>query len=132
MKEEVRLRLSKARGFLTQAEAIDLSAGPEASIHLCYYAMYHAAVAVLTDRTGTAPAKHTGIIGQFGLLVRDMGDSARLAGRALNLAYDTRVLADYDVGQTDLTQDAERLRVDARSFLQFCETLVPQAPSSGP
>jgi uncharacterized protein (UPF0332 family) len=53
-----------------------------AIIHSSYYAMFHAARAVLFEATGNAPKRHDGVIQQFGLLVRDLDDALRVAGKA--------------------------------------------------
>jgi uncharacterized protein (UPF0332 family) len=58
--------------------------------------MFHAARAVLFQAVGDAPKRHDRTIQQFGLLVRNLDDALRNAGRALNEAKDERTDADYD------------------------------------
>jgi len=91
-----------------------------AVIHSSYYAMFHAARAVLFKATGSAPKRHDGAIQQFGLLVRDLGDALRMAGKAFNEVKDERTAADYDetiVLSSDEAREALRAAVD---FLAIC------------
>jgi uncharacterized protein (UPF0332 family) len=129
---EILLHRQKARSFVAQAAELDAATKPEAVIHLSYYAMYHAAAAALLARTGSVPARHAGIIGQFGLLVRNLDDVARRAGKALNVAFDTRVLADYDIGQGDLAQDARQIQADSAVFLKVCDRLIDDPEYGNP
>jgi len=47
---ETARRLARAERFLAQAEEFPADKAPEAIIHLSYYAMLHAAAAVLIER----------------------------------------------------------------------------------
>ena len=64
-------RLAKAEAFLAQLGKVSAEAAPAAAIHLAYYAMLHAATAVLLEKTGDAPKTHAGTIGQFSRAVLD-------------------------------------------------------------
>ena len=70
-----------------------------AIIHSSYYAMFHAARAVLFQVTDQAPKTHDQTIQQFGLLVRDLDDALRAAGKAFNEVKDERNEADYGVDE---------------------------------
>ena len=61
--------------------------------------MYNAATAVFLERNNAYPKTHGSIVGQFGLLVKDMPGMARDHGRALRESFELRLLADYDAGQ---------------------------------
>jgi uncharacterized protein (UPF0332 family) len=78
----------KAEAHLTEAAAQNVEDSPMAVIHSSYYAMFHAARAVLFKATGNAPKRHDGAIQQLGLLVRDLDDALRKAGRAFNAVKD--------------------------------------------
>ena len=104
--------------------ALDPSAQAEAIIHLAYYAMYHAAMAVLIARTDDAPKRHATVISRFGLVVKDMGQDAVAAGRSFNEAFDARMVADYRAELSDLAKDALRLRQEAGIFVQICKRLI--------
>jgi uncharacterized protein (UPF0332 family) len=99
----------KAEAHLREAMAQDADASPMAIIHSSYYAMFHAARAVLFQVTGSAPKRHDRAIQQFGLLVRDVDDALRAAGKAFNEVKDERTAADYDetiVPSPDEARDA--------------------------
>lgn len=113
--------LAKARRLLAQAQDLNARQAPESLVHLCYYAMFHAATAMLLHHQATAAMTHTGLIGAFGRLAKDLGEPARQHGRALNRAEDLRLRADYGVDYEDLAESAEHLRDEARAFLAFCE-----------
>ena len=80
-----------------------------AVIHSSYYAMFHAARAVLFQAVGSAPKRHDGVIQQFGLLVRDQDDTLRTAGKAFN---DETILPSPD--------EAREALQAANSFLAIC------------
>ncbi|HXA20986.1 MAG TPA: HEPN domain-containing protein [Acetobacteraceae bacterium] len=91
-----------------------------ATTHSSYYEMFHAARAVLFQVTGRAPKRHDPAIQQFGLLVRDLDDALRAAGKAFNEVKDERTAADYDetiVPSPDEARDALRA---ATGFLAVC------------
>lgn len=111
MTPEVRQRLTKARRLIRIARSYDPKKDPEGVAHHAYYAMYNAATAVFLARQGAYPKTHGTIVGQFGLVVKDMPGKARDHGRALREAFELRLLADYDVARPDLPQDRrERLK----------------------
>lgn len=64
--------------------------------HSSYYAMLHAAIALLIAERGFAPHKHASVIAQFGTLVKDRDADSRELGRSFNRAFDLRGLDDYD------------------------------------
>jgi uncharacterized protein (UPF0332 family) len=106
---------SKAEAHLREATAQDPDASPMAAIHSSYHAMFHAARAVLFKSTGSAPKRHDGVIQQFGLLVRDLDDALRAAGKVLNAVKDERTAADYD----ETISPPEEARSAARAAAQF-------------
>ena len=55
-----------------------------AVIHSSYYAMFHAARAVLFQAAGRAPKRHDSVIQQFGRLVSGRNDTLRSARNAFN------------------------------------------------
>lgn len=107
----------KAEAHLREALAQDVDASPMAVIRSSYYAMFHAARAVLFQATGDAPKRHDGVIQQFGLLVRNLDDALRAAGKALNEAKDERTDADHDEAITPSPEDARDVLRAAVDFL---------------
>ncbi|NEX21835.1 HEPN domain-containing protein [Thiorhodococcus mannitoliphagus] len=65
--------LMKARRLLRQAHQLSAVDAPEAVVHLCYYAMFHGATAVLLRHRDQAVVTHTGLIGAFGRLAKGLG-----------------------------------------------------------
>jgi uncharacterized protein (UPF0332 family) len=124
LKPEVRQRLTKARRLVRIARGYDDEKDPEGVAHHAYYAMYNAATAVLLERQGTYPKTHSSIVGQFGLLVRDMPDKAREHGRALRESFELRLLADYDADATGLAERARASLAAAASFVAFATSLI--------
>lgn len=100
--------------------AQDADASPMAVIHSSYYAMFPAARAVLFQATGDAPRRHDRAIQQFGLLVRNLDDALRAAGKALNEAKDERTAADYDEAFVPSPEDARDVLRAAGDFVAAC------------
>jgi uncharacterized protein (UPF0332 family) len=123
VKEEVDLHLQKARSFLTQMQGLEPGTMAETMVHQAYYAMFHAAIAVLLRRGEEAPLRHAMVVGRFGQLIKDMDEKARQMGRAFNRAHDLRLAADYAVGNKVLAETAHGLTEDAKRFVVFCESL---------
>ena len=101
-----------------------MEAAPEATIHLAYYAMLHAAASLLLERTSEVPKTHSAIIGQFARLVSGDGERGRAFGRALNRAEELRVLADYEDRVIPTAADAAQLQAVAQDFVAYCRSLL--------
>ena len=96
--------LAKAERLLRQAQNLNATDAPESVIHLSYYAMFHAATAVLLRHRDMTTLTHEGLIGTFGQFAKNRGEKARQHGRALNRAEDLRLQADYGVSYRDLAE----------------------------
>lgn len=123
MRLETARRLAKAERFLTQTGEQSADDAPEAMIHLAYYAMLHAAAAVLIERMGQAPKSHGSIVGQFSQQVSS-SEEGRLFGRALNRASSRRLVSDYDDETIPSAATAAGLRDTARDFVSYCRSLL--------
>lgn len=121
MNDGARLRFVKARQFLTEAQKADPKESPLSIVHESYYAMFHAALAVLEQSMDQPPTRHGMVIGAFGRLVKDMGDEGKRHGRAFNDAQELRLACDYAPGNVPTGEDARIIRENARAFLEFCE-----------
>jgi uncharacterized protein (UPF0332 family) len=73
MSNERQLHMQKAVRLLHSVNKRAASDEPEAVVSTAYYAMHHAACAVLLHRGKTLPKTHSSLIGLFGLIVRDLG-----------------------------------------------------------
>jgi uncharacterized protein (UPF0332 family) len=122
--DDAELHFAKAKDLLRQALLLDPGETPEPLIHISYYAMFHAALAVLSARMQTPPTKHRGVILHFNRVSKDMGDDARAAAKALQVAFDRRLLADYGVLEAKLSHDAVETRDAARNFLDYCGRIL--------
>ena len=104
-----------------------------ALIHSSYYAMFHAARAVLFQAVGDAPKRHDRAIQQFGLLVRNLDDALRSAGRAFNEVKDEWTDADCDGSIAPSPDEAREVLKAAINFLSVCsERYGFRRASAGP
>lgn len=111
---------SKAVQILAEAEAQNAATTPNSVVHSAYYAMFHAARAVLLHTSGTAPKKHGNVVGQFGLAIKDRGEILRRAGDDLKSVYSLRLRADYDVLSFVTGESAGQSVKQARAFIELC------------
>ncbi len=123
MSDERQQRMRKAMRLLRSVERRASSDEPEAVVSTAYYAMHHAACAVLLHRGETLPKTHSSLIGRFGLLVRDLGPDGRTAGAALHEAFELRFTGDYSAAVRLGRADAVAAREAAQSFVAYCRTL---------
>jgi uncharacterized protein (UPF0332 family) len=110
----------KAEAHLREASAQNPDASPMAVINSSYFAMFHVARAVLFHTAGRAPKRHDEVIQQFGLLVRNLDEPLRAAGRAFNEIRDERTAADYDETVVSSPEDAKDALQAARKCLALC------------
>lgn len=97
---------------------------PEIIAHAAYYAMHHAASAVLVGRNIPLPKTHSGLITRLAQLDRDTGLQAKADVARLSRALDRRLIADYDAVDTLTAEHARAARDDAVAFIAFCEKLI--------
>jgi uncharacterized protein (UPF0332 family) len=92
--------LEKAREYLVKARGLlDVMHWADEAGRATYLAGFHAAQALISERTGAVPKTHRGISSRFNLLTQ--GDSrvdAELRG-FLQRAYNFKAVADYETGQ---------------------------------
>jgi uncharacterized protein (UPF0332 family) len=109
---------------LTEGESMDLHRTPGAAVHAAYYAMHHAARAVLLRCDGeNAATKHGAVINRFGQIAKERASlDARLpvAGHNLNIAYDQRIDIDYNPRVQPTAAEAEKCLKNARASLAIC------------
>jgi uncharacterized protein (UPF0332 family) len=90
--------LAKARQCLAHSEAIlAIALGDEAG-RAAYPAIFHAAQALIHERTGHEAKTHRGVHVQFARLTKDDGNFDMELRRFLAQAYDLKTLADYATG----------------------------------
>ncbi len=113
-----------ATAFLSEAEQSSVLPLPRAATHAAYYAMFHAARAVLLVIEGpTAPNKHTSVVSRFGHQAHVAGDAAlNAAADLLREVKKHRLIVDYDTRSNPDPAAAMACVRNARVFLQACAT----------
>jgi uncharacterized protein (UPF0332 family) len=118
----------QAQRFVRQADKSDPDEDPEAVIHHCYYAIYHAAIAALLQTHGTAPSKHGKVNDAIAQLAGQTVDATheKTIRQAVVEAYRARVRADY-LADTPIAQrqaDAREILGYRDDVLAFCRKIV--------
>lgn len=126
MTPETQGHLDKAREYLAKAGALldVLHYGDEAE-RAAYLAGFHAAQALISERTGRIARTHGGVNSRFNLLTRGnprVDDELRgFLGRTYNL----RALADYETGDARVTiEEAQGAIRTARRFVDTVAGLL--------
>ncbi len=127
--EHARAALAKAERYAGQA-AQAVPQAYETVVHNSYYAMFHAARAVLLVVEGSASTNHGRVVETFARMAKRQRGKA-LGGYAATLkaAYELRIHADYS--DKDLTEAGRQLREQVAPFLTFCRGLVDQSSDKG-
>ncbi|MGO9673936.1 MAG: HEPN domain-containing protein [Methylocella sp.] len=91
--------LDKARQSLQEARAVAAIDLPVAAGRAAYLAAYHAAQALICDRTGKITKTHSGARSEFARLAKDDPLIDRTFTTFLAQAYALKEIADCDIGQ---------------------------------
>jgi len=114
---EIRDLIEKAEKFLSTAEQALNTGDYDSCVSRCYYAMFFMAEAMLLTKSLTA-SSHKGVISLFGEHFVKTKILERELGKALNDAYDKRLVGDYGVGFTVTEEQAKDLLETARNFVR--------------
>jgi len=109
--------IAKAEKFISTAENALNNGDYDSCVSRCYYAMFFMAEAALLTKSLSA-SSHKGVISLFGEHFVKTEIFERNLGKALNDAYDKRLVGDYGVGFTVTEQQAKDLLQTARNFVQ--------------
>jgi uncharacterized protein (UPF0332 family) len=117
--DKAREALSKARGLL---DVMHYSDEPRAA----YLAGFHAAQALISERTGQIAKSHSGVRSTFARLVKDDPQVDRALVRFLGRAYRFKEIADYGTGpQAVVTvSEAQEAIASARQFVDRITSLL--------
>lgn len=115
--KEIRDFIKKAEKFLGTAKYALNSGDHDSCASRCYYAMFFMAEAVLLTKDLKA-SSHKGVISLFGEHFVKTGIFERELGKALNDAYDKRLLGDYGVGFAVSEVEAQGLLATAKDFFE--------------
>ena len=97
MSPEAQQHLDKAREHLTKAHDT-LDKHPDEAGRCAYHAAFHAAQAMIAERTGRISKTHAGVHSQFNLLAKNEPGIGIEMRRFLSDAFDLKATADYEVG----------------------------------
>ena len=109
--------IAKAEKFISTAENALNTGDYDSCVSRCYYAMFFMSEAALLTKSLSA-SSHKGVISLFGEHFIKTEVFERNLGKALNDAYDKRLVGDYGVGFTVTEQQAKDLLETARNFVQ--------------
>lgn len=121
--EEVKLHLKKAHQKLQAAEVLLDNRLYADAVSRAYYAMFHAAKAVLL-LTDVKPKTHVGVIKEFGLEFVSEGYVDELLGKSFSAARENREFADYDIHVEITEEEAKETINNAKSFVEVVERLI--------
>ncbi len=128
--KEIRDLIEKAEKFLSTAENALNTGDYDSCVSRCYYAMFFTAEAVLLTKSLTA-SSHKGVISLFGEHFVKTKILERNLGKALNDAYDKRLVGDYGVGFTITEQQAKDLLKTAQDFVQKLKSYLKKWIETG-
>ena len=123
MKEEARKFLEKAERTLRAAETLLREGETESAAGRCYYAMLHAAQALLRERD-LRYRKHAGVHTSYGEHFAKTGILDPKYHRWLLDAFDVRIQGDYGVDALVTPDEARTIIDQAREFLREAHRLL--------
>lgn len=127
---EIRDLIEKAEKFLSTAEQALNTEDYDSCVSRCYYAMFFMAEAALLTK-GLTASSHKSVISLFGEHFVKTKILERELGKALNDAYDKRLVGDYGVGFTVTDQQAKDLLETARNFVQKLKNYLKKWTETG-
>jgi uncharacterized protein (UPF0332 family) len=121
---ETEQHLAKAREYLVKARGLlDVMHYADEAGRAAYLAGFHAAEALISERTGRVAHTHDGVNSQFNLLTR--GDArVDIALRAfLGRAYNLKAIADYETGPGSFVS-AEQAEAALATAVRFVDVVA--------
>ena len=115
--------VEKADKFLKTAEQALNIGDYDSRVSRCYYAMSFMAEAVLLTKNLSA-SSHKGVISLFGEHFIKAGIFDRGLGKALNDAYDKRLIGDYGIGFIVTEEEAKDTLETAENFVQTLKSYL--------
>ena len=117
--------LVAAKNALAEAEILLANNKYTGSISRAYYAIFHAARAVLNVH-GSAPETHRGVISEFGRMMVKTGLVDENYSQMLREAREERQIVDYEVAELELLPSAEEASKIVNNAQLFIEEMVRQ------
>ena len=113
--------LARARNDLSDARKIAAIGIAKVAARLAYYAAFHAAEAMIVERTGKIAKTHSGVRAEFARLTQGSPAADRRLARFLAEGYQYKEISDYGIGNTpEITQsNADDAIVRASTFIDW-------------
>jgi uncharacterized protein (UPF0332 family) len=118
--------LAKAHDDLREAQIIASVGLAQSAARSAYYAVFHAAEALIVNRTGKIIKTHSGVRAEFARLARDIPELDRSFSAFLAESYKYKQISDYGVGPMPpiTAAEAERTLESAKVFTEAIARLV--------
>jgi uncharacterized protein (UPF0332 family) len=123
MKQESASHLARANELLAVAAENLCNNHPADSASRAYYAMFHAATAVLLEK-GIERSSHKGVISAFGEIFVKSGLLEKRFHEYLRGAFDARILSDYFPSPSPNDIHADEILANAGEFVKACRNLL--------
>lgn len=123
MKEVTKQFLEKAEEAIVAAQQLLGDGHAEFSAGRAYYAMFYVAEALLNER-GLRFRKHGGVHGAFGEHFAKTGVLDPKYHQWFLAAFEERITADYEVGESIETSKVEAMIQQAREFLEAAQNYL--------
>jgi uncharacterized protein (UPF0332 family) len=133
MTPEAAEHLAKAREYLGKARGLlDVMHYNDEAGRAVYLAGFHAAQALISERTGKTAKTHEGVNSEFNRLTRGERRIGVELRRFLPRAYDLKAVADYEAGPGAVVP-RERVEAEIATAVRFVErvTELLEPESSG-
>jgi len=105
---EAEEHLGKAREYLAKSRVfLQVNDYPDEAGRAAYLAAFHAAQALISERTGRIAKRHAGVRSQFNLLIKDDPRIDAPLRRFLSDGFNLKAVADYEVGPDAVVSIAE-------------------------
>ncbi len=124
MTPETNEHLDKAREYLVKARnLLDVMHYNDEAGRAAYLAAFHAAQALISERTGKTANTHEGVNSQFNLLTRGDERVDTELRRFLSHAYSLKAIADYETGP-DAAVPPERVEAAIGTATRFLDCVA--------
>jgi len=119
LNEETQLYFNKAQDCVKDAELLLAAGRTSAVVGRCYYAMFHAASAILLDKD-IKRHSHQGLISAFGQIFVKPGHIDAKYHKYFIEAFDLRQESDYQPTAEISEKQAGKLLERAKEFCEVC------------
>ena len=116
--------LKLSQEFLDDCEALFEQGRLRSSVDRAYYAIHHAAIAMLADQGIEPPKSHSGLINLFGSNIVKAGIADSETSRILSLSLRRRIVSTYSQGLDVSAEEAESAVRDARLFTSKVRSIL--------